>query len=180
MQNDATPAPPLPMTGTINSRIGPLAFEGGYPIEESLARLYDELDFQRAVQTYLWAIPLVSFAQWQEQHEQVFGAGDGDLQPDGDDDAGEKRLLVLHVEPHRRRALVVVPAGADEDDDVTGRLDGGGHRRRAHDLAPGPWSGKQDDDAEDEGDTEDERPPGAEDPRCRAQQAHGSELDAYG
>jgi hypothetical protein len=46
---------------------------------ESLVRLYDELDFQRAVQTYLWAIPLVSFAQWQEQHERVFGAGDGDL-----------------------------------------------------------------------------------------------------
>jgi len=54
------------MTGTINSRIGSLGFEGGYPTEESLVRLYDELDFQRAVQTYLWAIPLVSFACWQE------------------------------------------------------------------------------------------------------------------
>ena len=58
MQNDTTQAHTLPMTGTIDSRIGPLAFEGGYPTEESLVKLYDELDFQRAVQSYLWAVPL--------------------------------------------------------------------------------------------------------------------------
>jgi len=79
MQNDTTQAHTLPMTGRINSRIGSLGFEGGYPTEESLVRLYDELDFQRAVQTYLWAIPLVSFAQWQEAYETVFGQQDGDL-----------------------------------------------------------------------------------------------------
>jgi len=79
MQNDTTQAQPLPMTGTIDSRIGPLGFEGGYPAEESVAKLYDELDFQRAVQTYLWAIPLISFAKWQEVHETVFGQQDGDL-----------------------------------------------------------------------------------------------------
>lgn len=79
MPNDTTQAHTLPMTGTINSRIGLLGFEGGYPTEESLVRLYDELDFQRAVQTYLWAIPLVSFAQWQEAYETVFGQQDGDL-----------------------------------------------------------------------------------------------------
>ena len=37
------------------------------------------MDFQRAVQAYLWAIPLTGFAQWQEEHENVFGAKDGDL-----------------------------------------------------------------------------------------------------
>lgn len=79
MHDDTTSARSLPMTGTIDSRIGPLAFEGGYPSEESVARLYDELDFQRAVQAYLWAVPLVSFARWQEQHETVFGQQDGDL-----------------------------------------------------------------------------------------------------
>jgi hypothetical protein len=79
MQNDTTQAHTLPMTGTIDSRIGSLGFEGGYPTTESVARIYDELDFQRAVQTYLWAIPLISFAQWQEQHEKVFGQQDGDL-----------------------------------------------------------------------------------------------------
>ena len=69
----------LPTNGTIDSRIGPLAFEGGYPTDPTITKLYDELDFQRAVQCYLWAIPLVSFAKWQEQHEEVFGQRDGDL-----------------------------------------------------------------------------------------------------
>lgn len=79
MPDDTTPSPSLPLTGAIDSRIGTLAFEGGYPTPESLVKLYDELDFQRAVQTYLWAIPLVSFAYWQEVDETVFGMQDGDL-----------------------------------------------------------------------------------------------------
>ncbi len=70
---------PLPTTGTIKSRIGPLAFKGGYPTDATVTKLYDEMDFQRATQAYMWAIPIVSFAKWQEQHEQVFGQEDGDL-----------------------------------------------------------------------------------------------------
>ena len=31
MQNDTTQAQTLPTSGTIDSRIGPLGFEGGYP-----------------------------------------------------------------------------------------------------------------------------------------------------
>ncbi len=69
----------LPRTGTILSRIGSLTFEGGYPTDETVERLYDEMDFQRGTQCYLWAIPIVSFAKWQEQHETVFGQQDGDL-----------------------------------------------------------------------------------------------------
>jgi len=79
MQNPTTQAQTLPTTGAIASRIGSLEFEGGYPTSESIVKLYDELDFQRAVQTYLWAIPLVSFAAWQEAYETVFGMQDGDL-----------------------------------------------------------------------------------------------------
>jgi hypothetical protein len=79
MPNDTTQAKRLPMTGTVDSRIGPLGFEGGYPTPESLTKLYDEFDFQRAVQAYLWAIPIVSFAQWQESYETVFDQQDGDL-----------------------------------------------------------------------------------------------------
>src|SRR5271154_4403220 len=41
--------------------------------------LFDQLDYQRACQCYLWALPVVSFAQWQDQHEHVFGATDTDL-----------------------------------------------------------------------------------------------------
>ena len=79
MQNDTTQVHTLPMTGTINSRIGSLAFDGGYPTDATVTKLYDEMDFQRATQACMWAIPIVSFAKWQEQHEKVFGQEDGDL-----------------------------------------------------------------------------------------------------
>jgi hypothetical protein len=35
-------------------------FEAGYPTHETSQRLYDELDYQRAVQAYIWAVPLVN------------------------------------------------------------------------------------------------------------------------
>jgi hypothetical protein len=44
---------------TIDIRIGKLDFELGVPTQETAAKLYDELDFQRAVQCYLWALPIV-------------------------------------------------------------------------------------------------------------------------
>jgi hypothetical protein len=69
----------LPNTGGMETRIGQLRFEGGYPSNETVDKLYEEMDFQRATQAYLWAIPIVSFAKWQEQHETVFGQEDGDL-----------------------------------------------------------------------------------------------------
>jgi hypothetical protein len=69
----------LPINGAIETQVGRLGFEGGYPSRETVEKLYDELDFQRAVQAYLWAMPLVSFAQWHEVHEKIFGAQDGDI-----------------------------------------------------------------------------------------------------
>jgi len=67
---------------TVDSHIGKLEFTHnfakGYPTRDTVERLYDERDFQRACQAYLWAIPAVSFAQW--QHGQAsFGAGNGDI-----------------------------------------------------------------------------------------------------
>lgn len=70
----------VPIFGTsVSSRMGELDFSAGYPSAKTTHRLHDELDFQRAVQAYLWAIPYVGFGQWQDQHEQVFGAHDGEL-----------------------------------------------------------------------------------------------------
>jgi hypothetical protein len=69
----------LPTTGKIETRIGTLDFEGGYPSHETIDKLYEEMDFQRACQAYLWAIPLMGFAQWQATWENVLGAKDGDL-----------------------------------------------------------------------------------------------------
>jgi len=72
----------MPHDVTVHTRIGELnfthSFAEGYPTRETLERLYDARDFQRACQAYLWALPAVSFAQW--QHGQAsFGAGNGDI-----------------------------------------------------------------------------------------------------
>ncbi|MFC7053337.1 DUF1254 domain-containing protein [Hansschlegelia quercus] len=37
------------------------------------------MDFQRAAQTYIWALPIVSFAQWQASAHEAFGAKDADV-----------------------------------------------------------------------------------------------------
>ena len=48
-------------TNTINTRIGTLSFDKGAPTPETSKKLFDEMDFQRAVQAYVWAYPAVSF-----------------------------------------------------------------------------------------------------------------------
>src|SRR5689334_6932266 len=67
---------------TVDTRIGKLefthGFTSGYPTKETIHELYNERDFQRACQAYLWAIPAVSFAQWQ-RGQASFGAGNGDI-----------------------------------------------------------------------------------------------------
>ncbi len=46
---------------SVKTRIGTLNFVRGYPTEETARKLYDEMDYQRAVQAFLWAYPAVSF-----------------------------------------------------------------------------------------------------------------------
>ena len=38
---------------TTDTRIGTLSFEKGFPTEETTRKLFDEMDYQRAVQAYL-------------------------------------------------------------------------------------------------------------------------------
>jgi hypothetical protein len=57
----ATTAQTLTDAGTVETRIGPLSFPQGFPTEETKRKLFDEMDFQRAVQAFLWAYPAVSF-----------------------------------------------------------------------------------------------------------------------
>ncbi len=64
----------LPMNGSIETRMGKLDFESGFPSDESVQQLYDEMDFQRATQAYLWALPIVAFAEWQHSHREIAGA----------------------------------------------------------------------------------------------------------
>jgi hypothetical protein len=66
------------LQGTKDSRIGKITFDLGFPSKESVAKLYDELDFQRACQAYIWALPLVGFAEWQQSAAKSLGASDLD------------------------------------------------------------------------------------------------------
>ena len=46
---------------SVDTRIGKLGHELGFPTPETSRKLFDEMDFQRAVQAYLWGYPAVSF-----------------------------------------------------------------------------------------------------------------------
>ena len=67
----------------LDTHIGPLRFThdfaNGHPTPETLEKLFDERDFQRACQTYLWALPLVSFAQMQRSVAEDLGAMNGQI-----------------------------------------------------------------------------------------------------
>lgn len=61
-----------------NSRFDELAnlpFSENRPTKETAQTLRDELLFQRAVQTYLWALPLINTLGMKVGSEKVFGAG---------------------------------------------------------------------------------------------------------
>jgi hypothetical protein len=68
---------------TIKTRIGDLSFThdfaNGYPTDATQQLLFHEIDFQRACQTYIWSIPIVSMAQWQYAHTQQLGAENGQI-----------------------------------------------------------------------------------------------------
>jgi hypothetical protein len=54
-------------------------FANGFPTDETVERLYDERDFQRAGQAYLWSLPAVSFTAWQRGVTEGLGAGNGQI-----------------------------------------------------------------------------------------------------
>jgi hypothetical protein len=63
----------------IDTRIGKLTFESGYPSQETVQKLYDEMDFQRACQAYLWGLPAVGLNEWRKAHFDVFKAKNGEM-----------------------------------------------------------------------------------------------------
>jgi hypothetical protein len=64
---------------TVETRIGKLDFELGVPTQATVKNLYDQMDFQRACQLYIWALPLVEFGNLQAILEGTTGAKPGDL-----------------------------------------------------------------------------------------------------
>ena len=45
-------------------QLGSVVMDGELPRHEDVGLIFDELDYQMATQVYLWALPLVSYAQW--------------------------------------------------------------------------------------------------------------------
>jgi hypothetical protein len=78
---DAKRAPDAPQT--IDTRIGKLDFThdfaNGYPSDATVQKLYDERDFQRACQAYLWSLPAVAFTSFQRGTNEQLGAKNGQI-----------------------------------------------------------------------------------------------------
>lgn len=74
------------------SSIGPVEYIGGYPTKETAQKFYDELDLQRAVEAYLWALPMASYGAMAETKYKL---GAGDYAVIVVDKAAESQQLVL-------------------------------------------------------------------------------------
>ena len=62
-----TPIPPgIECPNSVESRLGTLKFFDGFPDDATVEKLYDNLDFQRAVQAYLLGLPAVNIASYRE------------------------------------------------------------------------------------------------------------------
>jgi hypothetical protein len=112
---------PVSKRETIETRVGRLRLENGFPTKDTAIRLYDEIDFGRATQAFIWALPAVGFHALHLAHLKTFGARDGDvvLYQDLKDKAGmlTPNITTLYVfsfwNMKEKGPLVVeVPAGA--------------------------------------------------------------------
>ena len=65
--------------GAIETPIGTLDFENGYPSHKSVELLYDRMDFQRACQAYVWGLPLMATQAFVQSFENDLDGEWGDL-----------------------------------------------------------------------------------------------------
>lgn len=69
----------LAQAQTVDTRVGKLELQVGYPSKATAEKLYDEMDFQRATQAFIWALPAVGFHALHLAHLNSFGAKDGEI-----------------------------------------------------------------------------------------------------
>ncbi len=72
-------AAPLAAAPAGASRLGPLPLDNGYPTRATADRLYDEMDFQRATQAYLWALPAVGWKALYDAQSKTLGTANGEI-----------------------------------------------------------------------------------------------------
>jgi hypothetical protein len=63
----------------VGARVGKIKIERGYPSQATIKALYDEMDYQRAVQAYLWAMPAVAQNELRLGLERDLGVGSKDV-----------------------------------------------------------------------------------------------------
>lgn len=64
---------------SVKTRVGRIELELGVPTEHSAHGLFDSMDFQRACQAYLWALPAVGFEYVLREQRNDLGAKNGDV-----------------------------------------------------------------------------------------------------
>src|SRR5262245_39100356 len=63
----------------VQTPIGDIKLQFGLPANaEEERRIYDQMDFQRATQGYIWAIPFVAMAEWKHAHLNEIGAAENE------------------------------------------------------------------------------------------------------
>jgi hypothetical protein len=60
----------------IDTPIGPIELNDSYFDDAASKRLYDEMDYQRAAQAYIWSMPLVSVTTWRDNEGKAYGVKD--------------------------------------------------------------------------------------------------------
>ena len=67
---------------TLETHIGKLVFENNYlvgiPTKQTQDKIFDEIDFQRAAQAYIWSVPMTSFYAWKQSFYDM-GGEDGQI-----------------------------------------------------------------------------------------------------
>jgi hypothetical protein len=58
---------------SISTNFGQIDIENNFLTDESSAKLYEEMDLQRAAQAYLWSLPAVELATWKIEQNEVYG-----------------------------------------------------------------------------------------------------------
>lgn len=77
----------------INTSIGTVEIQHNYVTDESAQALYDEMDYQRATQLYIWSTPFVSYHQWERGQNGSYG-GEGRNEWVVYESLNEKRSIV--------------------------------------------------------------------------------------
>ena len=127
-------------------RVGTLRYELGFPTPETSQKLFDEMDFQRAVQAYLWAYPAVSFESIRLTAKHDLGMDYNDLGI-ADNFVDPKSVWLtandttiyafVNIDVAQGPVVIEIPPGA-----IVGLLDDFWQRSLADVGLPGPDGGK--------------------------------------